>query len=159
MSTLLLPPATRAVVRYTGPRPEATHVAWIHVEWRYRGEFHQEIIGCVAYFSDDLNDQDSRWNRWRRRINIRIPLGCSLRAIARDRLSKERRTLSDLQRFKRKMGMVLREYEKEKAAIERLERGIPQLAMERLDAELEEAWKKAERIYGHTQEDFDRSTH
>lgn len=158
MERRLLPPATCAVVRFAGPRPEATHL----VEFRYRHDHRRErdeLLGTVTCDWTDPTDQ-------RRIADLKTRMYLALRTDwqrlavdirpLREKLA-ERRMLSDLQRFKRKMGMVLRKYEEEKAAIARLERGIPQLALERLNADLQEAWAQAERIYGCTIEDFYRT--
>lgn len=154
MIAALLPPATRAMVRFSGPRPGATSLAWLILESRCGGSFRQDVVGCLTYCPDDLADPSSRLGRWKRRLALRTALGYTLRSVGLEAMAKDRRPLSDEQRFKRKMGMVLRKYEEEKAAIERLERGIPQLAMERLNDELEEAWIQAERIYGCKRTDF-----
>jgi hypothetical protein len=42
----------------------------------------------------------------------------------------------------------------EKAKALNGELGLPELALERLDVELEACWVKAREIYGHTKEEF-----
>lgn len=155
MERRLLPPATRAVVRFVGPRPEATHL----VEFRYRHDHRHErdeLLGTVTCAWTDPTDQRRITNlKTRMYLALRTDwqrLAVDIRPLQEKLL--ERMTLSNLQRFKRKMGMVLRQYEKDKAAIDRLEHGIPQLALERLNADLQEAWAQAERIYGYSRADF-----
>ena len=154
MNALLLPPASCAVVPYEGPRPETTGLAWIILESRHGKEYHRYVVGCLAYHPNDLTDHHSRLRRWVRRMAQRTPLGYTMHSVALDAHWKERRTLTDLQRFRRKMGQVLRAYEEEKAKALRGELGLPELALERLDEELEQAWVKAERIYGCNRKDF-----
>lgn len=154
MEPLQLPQGTRAVVQYAGPRPEATGVAWLMLESRTGSTFRQHVVGCIAYHPNDLTDPHSQLGRWRRRLALRTPLGYTMRSVSLDAMAKEHRRLTDLQRFRRKMGQVLRAYEAEKAKALRGELGLPEMALERLDTELEQAWQKAERIYGCKREDF-----
>ncbi len=121
---------------------------------RHGKEYHRYVVGCLAYHPNDLSDPHSRLGRWVRRLALRTPLGYMMHSVALDAQWKERRTLTDLQRFRRKMGQVLRAYEEEKAKALRGELGLPELALERLEEELEQAWQKAERIYGCKREDF-----
>lgn len=158
MSALLLPPASRAVAPYAGPRPEATSLAWVLLESRYGKAYHRHVVGCIAYHPNDLTDPHSQLGRWRRRLAICTPLGCSLTSVALSAKGRERRTLDELQRFRRKMGQVLHAYEAEKAKALRGELGLPELALERLEEELEQAWQKAERIYGCKREEFNPTT-
>ena len=154
MSTLSLPPASVAVVPYEGPRPEATGVAWLMLESRTGSTFRQEVVGCLHFHPDDLTDPQSRLGRWIRLMRVRTPLGYAMRSVSLDAMAKEHRRMTDLQRFRRKMGQVLRAYEAEKAKALRGELGLPEMALERLDEELEQAWVKAERIYGCNRKDF-----
>jgi hypothetical protein len=158
MSTPLLPPGTRAVVQYAGPRPEATQIAWLILESRTGSNFRQEVVGCLTYHPEELADPLSRLSRWKRRMALRTPLGYTMRNVSLDAMAKEHRRMTDLQRFSRKMGQVLRIYEAEKMKALRGELGLPEMAMERLDHELELAWQKAERIYGCKREDFNPRT-
>lgn len=159
MSTLLLPPGTRAVVQYAGPRPEATGVAWLMLESRSGSNFRQDVVGCLHFCPEDLTDPQSRLSRWKRRLALRTPLGYAMRSVSLDAMAKEHRRMTDLQRFRRKMGQVLRAYEAEKLKALRGELGLPEMALERLDQELELAWQKAERIYGCKREDFNPTHH
>ena len=154
MGTLHLPQGTRAVAQYAGPRPEATGVAWLMLESRTGASFRQDVVGCLYFHPEDLTDPQSRLGRWKRRLSLRTPLGYTMRSVSLEAMAKEHRRMTDLQRFRRKMGMVLRAYEEEKAKALRGELGLPEMAMERLDLELQEAWAKAERIYGCRKEDL-----
>lgn len=154
MKQLQLPEGNKAVVPYVGPRPMPTHL--VDFWWR-RNHLHDddELIGRMSCAWNDSVDQrrivrlKSRLYRtlevdWHRlRVDVR-PIGSA----------DERRTLSDLQRFRRKMGMVLRAYEEEKAAIANGQRGLPEIALEQLEHDLAASWTKAHKIYGHTKEDF-----
>lgn len=154
MEPLQLPQGTRAVVQYAGPRPEATGVAWLMLESRTGSAFRQEVVGCLHFCPDDLTDPMSRLGRWKRLLSHRTPLGYTMRSVSLDTMYKEHKRLTDLQRFRRKMGQVLRAFEAEKAKALRGELGLPEMAMERLEHELELAWQKAERVYGCKREDF-----
>lgn len=151
----LLPPASTAVVPYTAPRPQPTHQ--VEFWWRrdHRHE-HDELLGRITCAWTDLTDQ-RRVTRLTTRLYLALRTDWHrLRVDTRPLLESElqRRTLTDLQRFRRKMGQVLRAYEEEKAKALRGELGLPELALERLDTELEQAWQKAERIYGCSRADF-----
>lgn len=159
MSTPLLPPGTRAVVQYAGPRPEATH----QVEYWWRRNHlheHDELLGCVTCAWNDTTD-----GRRATAITTRMYLTLRadwhrLRVDVRPLVQPDhvRRSFTDLQRFSRKMGQVLRTYQVEKARALRGELGLPEMAMERLDHELELAWQKAERIYGCKRKEFNPRT-
>jgi hypothetical protein len=155
MNALLLPPGKSALVLYNGPRPDATHR--VEFWWRrdHRHE-HDELLGCVTCAWNDTTDG-------RRMAHLKTRLYLTLRADWQrlrvdvrplEEADYTRRTLTDLQRFRRKMGQVLRTYAEEKAKAMRGELGLPEMAIERLDTELEHAWQKAERIYKCSRTDF-----
>jgi hypothetical protein len=149
MEQLQLPQGKMVVVPYVGPRPEATHV--VVFSWRRDHlKEHDEMIGAVTCAWTDTTDH-RRIENLKTRVYLALRtdwhrLQVDVRPL--EHMLRERRTMDDLQRFKRKMGQVLRTYEAEKVKALRGELGLPELALERLDTELQLAWEKAERIYG-----------
>lgn len=141
------------MVRFEGPKVP-THVARYQVKRKYPGGYEWDVIGSI--------DVDVNSERDMQRLRL---LGARLqykfvgiewtRVMIEHGDAPARRAFDDLQRFKRKMGMVLRAYEQEKEEIRALKHGLfvdDELA--RLDRHLEEAWAKALQIYGHTKEDY-----
>jgi hypothetical protein len=159
MDQLLITQGSGAVVPFVGPRPPATH----EVRWFFRHDHHHdhdELLGRITTcWSDD---------REQRRIEsitlrIQFALQCPWNRLRRDivplsSVDKVRRSMSDLQRFRRKMGMVLNAYNQQRTAILQGQHGIPEFALERLDHELSLAWDKAQRIYGFTKNDYQPAT-
>lgn len=142
-----------AMVRYDGPTPP-THTARYQVKRRYNGGHDWDVIGAM-----DVNVGSDRDMRRLRLLDARLNYKFIGTEVARVMLpiekQKQPRQLSDLQRFRRKMGMVLRAYEQEKQEILDLHHGIfvdDELA--RLERDLEEAWAKAEEIYGCTRDEY-----
>lgn len=155
MKHLLITQGACAVVPFAGPRPQATH----EVRWFFRHDHHHdhdELLGRSTTCWSDAREQ--------RRIEsislrIQLTLQCPWNQLRRDivplvSIDRERRTLSELQRFNRKMNKVLRTYQQQRSEILAGLHGLPELALERLDHELSLAWDKAHRIYGFTRNDF-----
>jgi hypothetical protein len=152
MSTLALPPACDALALFT-PERVATHVVRFQVKRQYKGGHEYDLLGSMVV--DVANNRDAhRVTHLLNRLRYRLQ-GMEVITVHVDlRTTTERRELGSLGRFRRKMGMVLRTYEEEKAKALRGELGFTELALERLDVELQACWVKAREIYGHTKEEF-----
>lgn len=156
----LLPAHTQSVamVRFAGPKVP-THTARYQVKRKYVGGHEWDVIGSIDV--DVASDQDMRRLRL---LDARLHYTFAGIEVSRVMLPREdaqvRRALDHLQRFKRKMGMVLRAYEEEKQQVLAQKFGLfIEDELVRLDADLQEAWAKAEQIYGHTKEDYYKPQH
>ena len=154
MEHLLITQGACAVAPFAGPRPEATH----EVRWFFRHDHHHdhdELLGRIL-----VNWSEPREQRRIESLSLRIQftLQCSWNQLRRDivplvSLDKARRTLSDHQRFVRKMDRVLRAYDEQRDTILRGGQGLPEIGLQLLDQELDQAWQKAQRIYGFSRTD------
>ncbi len=136
------------------PRPAPTHEVLFWWKRDHRRE-NNELVGRTTCDWNDTADH-LRITRLKLRMYNAMQadymrLQVDLRPMASLR---ERRTMDNLQRFRRKMGMVLREFEKRRAEAINLQHGIPEFALQDLDQQLEEAWQQAERIYGCKREQY-----
>jgi len=145
-----LPPSTyRAVVVHEAPPAEATLLAVY--SYRHLYPFHHlpnEVLGTVGYDPNDRRSME-RLNRMDKLLSARLGWQSYTRDNRKTDTLRERSTLSDLERFRRKMLKVLRQYEANKVLIDNGVGGLfQQERLRELDAELELAWQKMEDRYG-----------
>lgn len=156
----MLPPVPTLPCVAPYAQPEPTHVAMVRVH-PWTGHAHNELLGTITFHPSEWNDSRSRLARIRERLGG-LTIRWQFDTYPIDEFSllpREARRLTDVQRFRRKMGQVLRAYDEQRAVILTQSKGLfVEDDLARLDAELEEAWGKAERIYQCTREDFKPTT-
>lgn len=145
-----------ALVPYLPPAHH-THQARYQVERRYVGGYEYDILGSVLV--DVGSDRDMRkLIELDQRMNFLLTGQRVVRVMIALNEAPTRR-MSDIQRFRRKMGTVLRAYEEEKAKVLAFEYGLfVDDEMRRLDRQLDETWAKAFEIYGCTKADYFNTT-
>jgi hypothetical protein len=154
---IALPPSTcRAVVVLDAPPAEATLLAVY--SYRHLCPFHhleKDVIGAIGYDPNDQRSMD-RLLRMDNLLHARFGWQSITRDNHRTEALRERTTLSDLERFRRKMLKVVRQYEANKVLIDNGVGGLFQEErLRELDAELELAWQKMEDRYGCKREQLD----
>lgn len=154
---LALPPSTcRAVVVHEAPPAEATLLAVF--TYRHLYPFHHlpvEVIGTIGYDPNDRRSMD-RLLRMDGLLSGRFGWMHISRENRKTDTLRERRALSDLERFRRKMRKVLGLFENNKRLIHEGVAGLfQQERLRELDAEMERAWLKMEERYGVKREQLD----
>ena len=146
MSTLATTTAILPVLREVGPPRAATHTVRIEHQDSYRGE--RWLLGVLTVVMEDA-ESELRVKRITKLVEHRLYRVRVLATTAPTTWAVERRTLSNVERFRRKMLKVMRAYDEDRAAIMNGEAGLFQDdRLRELDALLEQAWAKMEQRYG-----------
>lgn len=145
------------MVRFEGPQAP-THTARYQVKRKYVGGYEWDVIGQI-----DVDVHSQRDMQRMQLLDLRLQYRFAGIEVSRVMFAHaeagKRKALSDLQRFKRKMGMVLRAYEEERLFIMNLKHSLfIDDELDRLNRDLDEAWAQAERIYGCTKADYYQPT-
>lgn len=153
----LLPPSTTTLPTHVPARkPAPTHCVTFY--WKAKNiESERHIIGCLT-MNPSLPEEVRRIARITAMLDYKIGHGVYHYQLPME-IAREARTLSDLERMRRKWNKVMRAYHADRAAIEQGTEGI--FITERLaelDALLEQARTKVERTYGHRLAELDDTT-
>lgn len=152
----LIGPATMAIVVRPVEPAEATMVAVY--SYRHLFPFHhrpQEVIGTVGYDPNDDHSQ-ARLMRFDNMLHARYGWQSICRDNVKTAVHHERRALSDLERFRRKMLKVVRQYNNNRQLLMAGAGGLFQDdRLRELDAELDRAWTLMEDRYGCKREQLD----
>lgn len=146
MNTLTTTPPCLPVLREEDPPRQATHTVHIEVHDAHRDQ--RWLLGVLSVVMEDPASE----------LRVRRITALAMHRLYRVRVNArwvattwlgERRTLSNLERFRRKMLRVQRAFEEDRAAIVNGEAGLFQEErLRELDALLEQAWAKMEQRYG-----------
>jgi len=153
MSTLLLTKGRCTAVLYSGPAPEPTHSVRFTVTYLMPDSPRHQLGNLLA----TLEDRDSllRITTLQRYLQHKFPRAHVELYWQELGAAKERRRLSDVQRFRIRMGKVLRAYDAELAAIRAGDRGLFREELElQLNKDLEAAWAKAEQLFRCKKEEY-----
>lgn len=145
-TAMLALPAHRSLPVVHAP-PHMGHTHQVSI-WCYRTGDIGDLIGVMLHSPDEPRSA-RRLARIEALVRYRVHGRRITFALVPTEFMKERKALSDLERFRRKMLRAQRAYEDDRARIESGADGLFQTdRLRELDATMEKVWQKMEQRYG-----------